>query len=103
MSNSIAETINQSKEFKIFIEKQIYLLDENIKRANIIQSLDEHRKNLKDGEECPLCGSREHPYAIGNIPQIGEQETEMADLKNQLIAFSHLYGFRLRTSQFCDI
>ncbi|MCZ2132367.1 MAG: AAA family ATPase [Bacteroidetes bacterium] len=85
LSNSIAETINQSKEFKIFIEKQIYLLDENIKRANIIQSLDEHRKNLKDGEECPLCGSREHPYAIGNIPQIGEQETEMADLKNQLL------------------
>ena len=27
-------------------------------------SLEEQRHDLKDGEPCPLCGSREHPYSL---------------------------------------
>jgi exonuclease SbcC len=66
------------------LENQINLLDENIKLTKTIQSLDEHRHNLKDGEECPLCGSLEHPFAKGNIPKIGEKEKELASLKIEL-------------------
>jgi DNA repair protein SbcC/Rad50 len=63
------------------LEIRINLLDENIKLSKTIQSLDEHRQHLKDGEACPLCGSLEHPFALGNLPQMGEKEKELATLK----------------------
>jgi len=69
-------------------DNQINLLDENIKLAKTIQSLDEHRKALEDGKPCPLCGALEHPYAIGNIPQTGEKETELKNLKQQFQTIS---------------
>jgi len=33
-----------------------------------IRELKEERAKLEDDKACPLCGSREHPYAEGNIP-----------------------------------
>lgn len=65
------------------LESQIKLLDENIQLARTIQSLDKHRQGLIDGEECPLCGSLEHPFATGNIPQVGEKEKQVQDFKRQ--------------------
>jgi len=65
------------------LDRQINLLDENIKLTKTIQSLDELRQTLKDGEECPLCGALEHPFARGNVPQMGEKEIELATLKRQ--------------------
>ena len=63
------------------LKSQIHLLDENIKLTKTIQSLDEHRKSLKDGKPCPLCGSTEHPFALGNEPKMGEKETELKNMK----------------------
>ena len=65
------------------IEKHINLLQENIKLAEKIRSLEEHRKALRDGEECPLCGAKEHPFAKGNTPHLGEKESELKDKKRQ--------------------
>jgi exonuclease SbcC len=65
------------------LDRQINLLDENIKLTKTIQSLDELRHTLKDGEACPLCGALEHPFARGNVPQMGEKEIELATLKRQ--------------------
>lgn len=65
------------------LDRQINLLDENIKLTKTIQSLDELRQTLKEGEECPLCGALEHPFARGNVPQMGEKEIELATLKRQ--------------------
>jgi len=67
----------------INLENQINILDENIRLTRTIQSFEEHRHNLKDGEECPLCGALEHPFAKGNIPKIGEKEKELVALKKQ--------------------
>jgi len=63
------------------LENQIRLLQDNIELTKAILSLDEHRNNLKDGEECLLCGSLEHPFAIGNIPILGDKEIDLLALK----------------------
>ena len=39
-----------------------------------ISSLEEERKRLDDGSPCPLCGSLDHPFVAGNIPQFSEKE-----------------------------
>lgn len=84
-SNSeLSKKIDIDKKTITNLESQFNLLDENIKLTKTIQSLDEHRLNLRDGEECPLCGSLEHPFALGNVPQIGEKEIELATLNKQL-------------------
>jgi exonuclease SbcC len=79
----ISKSIDADKKTIATLESKIILIDENIKLTKTIQSLDEHRQHLKDGEECPLCGALEHPFAKGNIPKIGEKEKELAILKKQ--------------------
>lgn len=71
------------------LQEKIDLLTENISLTKTIQSLEEHRHNLKDDEACPLCGALEHPYALGNVPQLGEKEKELAQVKSQL---AHVSG-----------
>nr|NJM04085.1 AAA family ATPase [Desulfobacula sp.] len=39
-----------------------------------IQSLEQERERLKEGEACPLCGSVHHPYARGHIPRADRTE-----------------------------
>ncbi|MBP7179707.1 MAG: AAA family ATPase [Dysgonomonadaceae bacterium] len=79
----LSEKIETDKITIDHLDRQINLLDENIKLTKTIQSLDELRQTLKDGEECPLCGALEHPFARGNVPQMGEKEIELETLKRQ--------------------
>ncbi|MDR0507597.1 MAG: AAA family ATPase [Dysgonamonadaceae bacterium] len=78
----LQKCLENKKEAKS-LENQINLLDENIKLVKTIQSLDEHRKLLEDGEACPLCGALEHPFAQGNEPKIDGKEAELKKLKKQ--------------------
>ena len=66
------------------LKNQIELLRENISFTKTILDLEGHRKNLEDGKECPLCGSKIHPYAIGNLPVVGEKEKQLKELEEQL-------------------
>ncbi len=54
------------------LEKEVNLLETQLTLLKTIQSFDEARHQLQDGKECPLCGSREHPFAEGNIPLADE-------------------------------
>jgi exonuclease SbcC len=47
-----------------------------------IQSLEQKRERLKEGEACPLCGSLHHPYAQGRIPRADRTEENIKRLSN---------------------
>ncbi|MEC5127570.1 AAA family ATPase [Verrucomicrobiales bacterium BCK34] len=46
-------------------KRQLQLRQDHLSKTLLVASLDKHRPNLKAGEECPLCGSTEHPFADG--------------------------------------
>jgi exonuclease SbcC len=52
-----------------------------------IASLESHRSRLADGEPCPLCGSREHPWATGPVPDdVAAAEAACADATGRRVA-----------------
>lgn len=45
-------------------------------------SLEEHRTKLVEGEDCPLCGSREHPWGAAGAPRLAAgAEAELRALR----------------------
>lgn len=59
---------------KVLVERKesLTVLIENKNLKLLIASLDEHRHQLKDGQECPLCGAKEHPFS-DNLPEISNK------------------------------
>ncbi|MBE9526880.1 MAG: AAA family ATPase [Proteobacteria bacterium] len=66
------------------LQREVALLEDNLSLQNKIQSLDEERKKLKDDEQCPLCGAIEHPYALGNLPDVNQTKIELEQVKHNL-------------------
>ncbi|MDR2339926.1 MAG: AAA family ATPase [Deltaproteobacteria bacterium] len=66
-------------------EREIGLLEENLGLARELASLEEHRNRLEDGKPCPLCGSEDHPWAMGNVPKAGDADGRLAKAKLELV------------------
>ncbi|TAG55633.1 MAG: hypothetical protein EAZ27_06585, partial [Cytophagales bacterium] len=77
--------ILKEKDKKILListEKNVELLIENLQLQEKIASFEEHRLHLKPGENCPLCGSLEHPFILENIEiQVNFNKNEIEDFK----------------------
>ncbi|MEN8131876.1 MAG: AAA family ATPase, partial [Pseudomonadota bacterium] len=82
---SLAHQIQKQTERHAAFEQEMHLLETQLSLLNRIQDLEEARHQLQDGEPCPLCGAKEHPFAEGNIPVPDETTIALnrvrADLK----------------------
>ena len=77
-------------------------LESLVFREQQIASLSDHRNNLKPDEECPLCGSREHP-AIDRYQQVNTSET-IRRLEDKTKQLESLQAQRTRlSSQFTKL
>ena len=71
-------------ETEISLSSRLDALKEQRHYRQLIQKLEDHRKELKDGEPCPLCGAHDHPYALGNVPLIDEVQKQIDSLAGLL-------------------
>jgi len=63
--------------------KEIEELEEIINATLKIIDFEKERKNLVDGEPCPLCGSTNHPYTKG-LPEYSKNNKEELKQKKEL-------------------
>ncbi|MDR2140326.1 MAG: AAA family ATPase [Deltaproteobacteria bacterium] len=63
------------------LSQLIESLEKNVTLAKQVASQEKLRAQLQAGEPCPLCGSREHPYAQGQVPQADQAEKDLAAAK----------------------
>ena len=66
------------------------LIDELVQRIETslylhtrVKNLEEERKRLKDGKPCPLCGSIEHPFSSGQVPDPDTDQLELTGRKQE--------------------
>jgi len=65
-------------------QKEVNLLEKNLRLLTQIQNLEEERKKLQDDAPCPLCGSTHHPYNHGNVPEISKEENLLQNARIEL-------------------
>jgi DNA repair protein SbcC/Rad50 len=77
---------------KVLLEKDVANLETKVSLLGRIRDLEEERRRLEDGIPCPLCGSTDHPYARGNIPELSVTELVLKNAKAELNAASERLG-----------
>ncbi|MBQ4077407.1 MAG: AAA family ATPase [Mailhella sp.] len=63
-------------------------LGDSLALLDRIQSYEEARLHLQDGEACPLCGSIHHPFAEGNIPAPDEKKLQLCSCEQDISALN---------------
>jgi len=65
-------------------ESDVEHLNDKLTMRKLLQNFEEHRAQLQPGQECPLCGSMEHPYAGQILPAPDEIDEKLKEIR-QLI------------------
>ncbi|MDR1578511.1 MAG: AAA family ATPase [Deltaproteobacteria bacterium] len=65
------------------LEKQVELLTTNRDLAQSVASLEARRAELKPDQPCPLCGSLDHPYALGAPALLTEADRDLDTAKSE--------------------
>jgi DNA repair protein SbcC/Rad50 len=66
------------------LQNKIELLETQLTLLNKIKDMKEMRRQLQDGEPCPLCGAKEHPFAEGNVPAPDETRLCLVEARGGL-------------------
>lgn len=91
----LAEDLRLASERQAALENEQGLLQTQLALLRRIESLEEARHQLVDGEACPLCGATAHPYAEGNVPVANDTERKLGEVGADLKAASD-HGSELR-------
>lgn len=65
-------------------ETNLQAATDSMQQATRIIDLEEERKKLKENSPCPLCGSTEHPFASGLIPDLDLQDIALKQAQKEL-------------------
>lgn len=82
----LAGRIPREEKHHALLMEKLELLEERTELLRRIESLGEARSQLRDGEPCPLCGAREHPYAQGNVPVQDDERKRLLLARKELQA-----------------
>lgn len=60
------------------LSEQVREAEDQLQQARTVLALEGHRSELREGEACPLCGSKDHPFATEAI-RVDERVRERAE------------------------
>lgn len=83
-SRSVADLTAKLQDLQTQLEDANVLLDlseQHAAQAMRMRTYEEAREQLVDDQECPLCGSLDHPFARGNVPVLNDAEAALAAAK----------------------
>ena len=66
------------------IEKRRDELVSEIAAMRAVKGYEEQRRQLVEGQACPLCGSIHHPYVLGTVPSDNEKKEELKTTEKTL-------------------
>jgi len=99
--------VHYLEEKRLCFDKEISELDKKREYLIVQQKLNQYADNLKHGEACPLCGSKDHPDIL-NGKDISKDILEINNLKTQINQSCKLIdrlipGFQNYNSHFLDL
>ena len=97
---TLSKTLETQNEKQVAFEKEESLLETQLTLLKRIEDLEEARKQLQDGEPCPLCGAKTHPFAEGNVPVPDETQQSLARVRRDLKSIAEdISGVKVKLAQ----
>ncbi|MEM9547594.1 MAG: SbcC/MukB-like Walker B domain-containing protein [Bacteroidota bacterium] len=82
---------SSAEKLVLSTKKNIKLLEKQRQDAMLIAQLSDHRKELTDGEPCPLCGALEHPYSEHVPKEDSELDLQIENASTELTTYEREY------------